>query len=137
MIMKHMLSMSAAAVAMLGSAAAQTPPPAPLSTKPAPSCFQMPQFQNWKAADDKTLYIRVNMNQYYRLDLSASCSTLTWPGSHLITQTRGSTSVCSPVDWDLAVSQGPPGGIPQHCIVKAMTPLSPADVAAIPKKFKP
>ena len=136
--MKFMLSLSAAAMAILMAPAfAQTPPPAPLSTVPAPKCFQITQFQSWRAPDDKTVYIRVTGNRYYRLDISGSCSMLTFPGAHLITQTRGPTSVCSAVDWDLAVSQDPPGDIPQHCIVKAMTPLSPADVAAIPKKFKP
>jgi hypothetical protein len=108
--------------------------------QPANSCFYMRDFQNWKAPDAKTIYIRVNVNRFYRLDLTGMCATLTWPGAHLITKTRGTDSVCQPIDWDLAVSDATGhgmGGMAEHCIVKTMTPLTPDQVAAIPPKFKP
>jgi hypothetical protein len=93
-------------------------------------------FENWKAPDAKTIYIRVNLHQYYRLDLAASCPALLWPDSHLITTWRGSDTVCSALDWDLKVSQGF-HSIPEACIVEAMTALTAEEAAAIPKKFKP
>jgi hypothetical protein len=109
------------------------------AAQPAPqhSCFPLHQMQGWKAPDNKTIYIRVNINQYYRLDLSASCSMLTMPSSHLITKSRGSDLICSALDWDLSVSEPPPGAIPESCIVKQMTLLTPEEAAAIPPKFKP
>ncbi len=100
-------------------------------------CFFIRNFEGWKAPDAKTIYIRVDPHDYYRLDLSASCPALLWPDSHLITKWRGSSSVCSPLDWDLKVAQSPPGGMVEPCIVKAMTKLTPAEADAIPKKFKP
>ena len=108
----------------------------------APRCFSMRDFENWKAPDAQTIYIRVGLSRYYRLDLSAPCQTLKSVSSHLITKTRGSDQVCSGIDWDLAVSDstGPIGshtGFKQTCIVKTQTPLSPAEVSAIPKEFKP
>jgi hypothetical protein len=112
------------------SALAQSPSPTPNS------CFYINQFQSWRAPDPKTIYIRVNLNQYYRLDLAQECPALRWPMAHLITKTRGPDTVCTALDWDLSVADEP-RGIPEPCIVKAMTPLSPQDVAAIPKKFKP
>jgi hypothetical protein len=42
--------------------------------------------------------------------------------------------VCSPVDVDL--SAGPPG-FKTPCIVDRLTQLTPAEVAALPKKEKP
>lgn len=111
------------------------PQPAPQQT-PA-RCFFINQFQDWRAPDAKTIIIRVNLHDYYRLDLAGSCALLKAPGSHLITRTRGPDTVCSAVDWDLSVSQSPPGAIPEPCIVKTMTPLTPAEIAAIPPKFKP
>lgn len=77
-----------------------------VSTPPidAGRCCFIQSFQNWKAPDDKTIYIRVNLNQYYRLDLANRCYNLTWPSSHLITRWRGSNSVCTGLDWDLKVS---------------------------------
>jgi hypothetical protein len=100
----------------------------------------MRDFQNWKAPDARALYIRVSVNNFYRLDLSGPCTGLMWPGSHLITKTRGSDRVCGAIDWDLAVSDstGLRGhGMVDHCIVKTMTPLTAAEVSAIPPKFKP
>lgn len=113
----------------------------PAMAQPAKSCFYMRDFQNWKAPDGKTLYIRVNSNNFYRLDLVADCSMLRQPGIHLITKTRGSDNVCDALDWDLSVSDSTGfnrmGGARQACIVKKMTALSDADVAAIQPKFKP
>ena len=101
-----------------------------------PACFFVNQFENWKAADAKTINIRVNMHKYYRLDLSASCPALLWPSAYLVTKWHGSSSVCSALDWDIQVAQNP-GGIESACIVKSMTPLTPEEAAAIPKQFKP
>src|ERR1700754_4373250 len=108
---------------------------APVAGTP-PRCFFVQNFQNWKAPDNKTMYIRVGVNQYYRLDMAGSCDALTYPNSHLITQWRGAPTACDGVDWDLQVSQGMPAA-PQYCIVKSQTPLPRAQAAAIPKKFKP
>jgi hypothetical protein len=98
------------------------------------ACFFSSQFQNWTAADAKTIYIRVNTNAFYRLDMAASCSQLKSIDPHLITKFSGSNTVCSALDWNLSVSDG---NISQACIVKKMTQLTPEEVSAIPKKFKP
>jgi hypothetical protein len=106
------------------------------SAMAAPSqCFFANQFESWKSPDAKTIYIRVNQHDYYRLDLANRCSLLQNPNSHLITRFEGSTTICAPIDWDLQVSTGT--GMRMGCIVKTMTPLSTADAAAIPAKFKP
>jgi hypothetical protein len=103
---------------------------------PNHSCFFANEFENWKAPDAKTIYIRAGVNRYYRLDLAGTCAPLLYPDSHLVTRFHGSDSICSAVDWDLKVSQGPLG-MSEPCIVKAMTPLAPDEAAAIPPKFKP
>ncbi|HWA30612.1 MAG TPA: DUF6491 family protein [Rhizomicrobium sp.] len=122
-------------LSMLGAPAfADTVPPTPNK------CFSMRDMENWKAPDARTIYIRVNINRFYRLDLAAPCQSLLQPNTHLVTKTRGSDQVCNGIDWDLAVSDtiGEPGrGFRQACIVKTQTPLTAAEVAAIPKKFKP
>jgi hypothetical protein len=111
---------------------------APAVAQPAQNaCFLITLLRGWKAPDNKTIYIRVGFDRVYRLDLTNTCSLLTSPGSHLITKTRGPDLVCSAIDWDLSVSQPPPGNIPEPCIVKKMTLLSPEEVAAIPPKFTP
>ena len=102
----------------------------------APSqCFFASQFESWKAPDAKTIYIRVSVHDYYRLDLSTRCSLLQSPDSHLITRFEGTTTICQPIDWDLQVANS--SGMRQGCIVKTMTRLSADEAAAIPAKFKP
>jgi len=111
---------------------------APAAAQPAQNaCFLINQFNGWKAPDTKTIYIRVGLDRYYRLDLANTCSLLAMPNVHLITKTRGPDLVCSAIDWDLSVSESPPGNIPEPCIVRKMTLLSPAEAAAIPPKFRP
>ncbi len=128
----------AAAAAALGLAAAEAQPAVPPAASPPQNkCFFINEFESWRAPDDKTIFIRVNLNRYYRLDLTTACPLLTAPDSHLITKTRGPDTVCSAVDWDLQVSEPPPANIPEPCIVKSMRQLTPAEVAAIPPRFKP
>jgi hypothetical protein len=103
---------------------------------PVRACFSARDFESWKAPDAKTIYVRVRMNSYYRLDLAGACPAVRSPGSHLITVFRGSDLICTPLDWDLKVSEGL-GGIATPCLVKAMTRLTPDEVRAIPPKFKP
>jgi hypothetical protein len=100
-------------------------------------CFRIEQFEGWRAPDAKTIYIRVLQDRFYRLDLAGACPALKQPDAHLITHTRGPDSVCSAIDWDLKVSEGASFQFSEPCIVKTMTYLSPGDVAAIPKEFKP
>ena len=91
----------------------------------------------WKAGgDEKTMYIRVSGNRFYRLDLANRCSELSWPDPVMVNRFRGDT-VCSPLDFDMKISRNGPDGAPVPCIVKTMTRLSPAEVAALPKKQKP
>jgi len=117
-------------------AAAQPAPAQPAPEERKTHCFYVTQFENWRASDPKTMYIRVSLNRYYRIDMAAACQQLTWPGAHLITVWRSSGSVCRAIDWDLKVSTDI-GGIASPCIVKDMTELTPEEAAAIPPKFKP
>jgi hypothetical protein len=106
------------------------------ASRAAKSCFFSDQFEEWRAPDTKTIFIRVRPNSYYRLDLGYDCPQLKQPGAQLITKTPGAHMVCSPLDWDLSVSQSP-SGIAVQCVVKAMTKLDAGQIAAIPKPFKP
>ena len=109
-----------------------------LAQSPAPKneCFFVSQFENWRpGADEKTMYIRVSSRRFYRLDMANRCSEMSWPGATLVNHFRGST-ICSPLDWDMKVSQGA-GGMAAPCIVKKMTRLSDAEAAALPAKQKP
>lgn len=100
------------------------------------ACFFSREFQQWRAPDANTILIRVGVSRFYRLELAASCPPLLFPNARLVTVFHGSDAVCAPIDWDLRVSQYPEG-VAERCIVKAMTPMTPAEVASIPPRFRP
>jgi hypothetical protein len=133
----------ASAAALAGSIAtlalaqpAEPTAPAPSARTGAPSCFFANQFDNWRAQDASTIFVRINTNRFYKLEMSGTCPALLWPNAHLIMDIRGSNTICTPLDWQLKVSSGI-HDIPMPCIVKTMTPLTPEQAAAIPPKFKP
>lgn len=107
----------------------------PLSDKRPSQCFESHDWQGWKAPNAKTMYINVQNHNVYRLDFSGSCPEMLYPGSHLITTIRGSSQICSPIDLDLKVSDM--RGFATACIVSKITPMSQAEVAALPKKDRP
>jgi hypothetical protein len=98
-------------------------------------CFFITQWRGWKAPNENTLYLGVNMHDVYRVDLSAGSPELLWPTSHLVSQVRGSNSICTAIDLQLSVSDT--NGFRQPLIARKLTKLTPAEVAAIPKKFNP
>lgn len=54
----------------------------------------------------------------------------------MVMNVEGPDTICSAIDWDLAVDTNP-DGFSEHIIVKKMIALTPAEVAAIPSKFRP
>jgi Family of unknown function (DUF6491) len=132
MIMRGPVLATFVIATLIGSAANAQPQQTPAGS----SCFFISQFQNWKAPDAKTIFLRINVDQFYRLDLTRECPSLLWPDAHLIMNVRGPDEICSAVDWDLKVNNTV-HSIPEPCIVKKMTLLTPAQAQAIPPKFKP
>jgi len=98
----------------------------------AQSCFRPSQWTSWTAPDNRTLYLKVGA-RIFRLDMASACTGLR-TGATLITHTRGSSLLCSAIDWNLKVRSG---GIAVPCIVKTMTQLTPDQVAALPKSARP
>jgi len=99
-------------------------------------CFFINQWQGWHAPNANTIYIRVNLRDIYRIDLSAGSQELTWPGSyHLVSRVQGSDSVCGPLDLQLALADG--HGFYQPLIAKDLVKLTPDEIAALPKKDRP
>jgi hypothetical protein len=83
--------------------------------------------------DARTIYIPV-AKQVYRLDLQSSYRGLLDPWA--ILSNKGSVdTICSPRDFDLTVTNRI--GALQKPIVREVTRLTPADVAALPRKLRP
>jgi hypothetical protein len=126
------------AAALLGTATSDADETAQPKPKLAAECFFIRDFESWRAPPDaKSIYIRVEHNRFLRLELSAACPLLTWPDARLITRWHGPSVACDALDWDITVEQGPVRGAAAPCIVKKVHPMTPEEVAALPKKLRP
>lgn len=129
--MKALILAGAVAVLGLAGAAAHADSPA---AKPQSTCFFSRDWSNWRSPDEHTIYLRVNVSDIYRVDLSYGSKMLAWPDTHLINVMRGTDTICSPIDLDLKISED---GFVEPLFVKSITKLTREQVAAIPKKFLP
>jgi Family of unknown function (DUF6491) len=128
---KLLLAVLAATVAA-GASAAQAAPRHAQNDTP---CFFISQWEGWKAPDDHTLYLGVNYHEVYKVGLSGSSALLQDPDARIISITQGPSTVCTPLDLQLAVAE--PIGIREPLIAKSLVKLTPEEVKAIPPKYRP
>lgn len=123
--------LTALAAALAAASAASAAP-----NQKADACFASRDWQGWSApGDGDFLYLRVGVRDVYRVDLT--------PGTHvhkdadrfLVNRVRGSDWVCSPFDLDLTLSDH--HGFREPLIARSLRKLTPAEVAAIPRKDLP
>lgn len=128
----RMLLAAIATLAVAVPAFAATSTRSPNTTS---NCFQSQNWQDWRAPNDKTIYIRVNQHDVWRLDLSGGSNMITDPTNHLITNLQQSDWICHAIDLsNMKVSDG---HITEPLFVKSITKLTPEQVAAIPEKDRP
>src|SRR3569833_2008630 len=119
-----------AAVAALGMAA-----PAFAATDATRNCFRAHDWQDWKAPDDKTILVRVNQLDVWRIGLSGGERMITDDTNHLITNFHGGDWICHPIDLShMKVSDG---HVTLPLFVNSLTKLTPEQVALIPTKDRP
>ena len=100
------------------------------------SCFATNSWQSWTTTDNgDALLLRVNLRDYYKVDLTPGTRARKGPGEFLVNQVRGSNWICSHLDLDLTISDNL--GFKQPLIATSLHKLTPAEVAAIPKKELP
>jgi len=110
--------------------------PAGAGEKPASAgrCFYVHDVRNHTIGDDHTLYLNVRGNSVFRVGMTNSCFGASGPSDAVILKEHGSSNICLPVDLDVTLDSG---GAPSRCIVDTLTRLTPAEVAALPKKVQP
>jgi hypothetical protein len=125
------------AVLAVGIGATTTLPAAPLGgaiAAPARSCFYVTQISNTRAADARTLYLRVSRS-VYRVDMMHDCEGLR-PTSQtiLLEPIPPSGQICGPLNVNLTVGEH---GTAQRCMIADIVKLSPEEAAALPKSVSP
>jgi hypothetical protein len=108
----------------------------PATAKSARHCFSLTRWRGgWRAPAKDVLYLGIDNNDVYRLDLNGGSIALLRADVHLVNIARGGDSVCNPIDLDLSVSDD--HGFKTPLFVKTITKLSPEEVAALPQKLHP
>lgn len=116
-------------------------PLAHAATEPAPaktggSCFASNTWNGWKTTNNgDALLLRINNRDIYRVDLTPGTHAYRGADQFLVNQVRGSNFICSALDLDLTLADH--NGFRQPLIATSLRKLSPAEIAAIPRKDLP
>ena len=127
----------AAAAMTLGLASLTFAAPAVAAKTPdaTRNCFPARQWQDWRGSDPKTILVRVFNHDVWRIDLEDGSNLVTDDTSHLISHLVDSDWVCGPSDLSqLEISNS---GVTLPLFVKAITKLTPDQIAAIRPKDRP
>jgi len=122
---------SAAALALAGASVQA----APDDGKAAPQCFRPSEIQNSVQTSRTRMNIKTVQNTYFQIDTKGVC--FVGPGNlaYGIGAAPGAGGViCKPIDMDLV---GGEAGDRLPCIVDRITPLTRAQVMALPSKERP
>jgi len=98
------------------------------------SCFRRGDVRNHTVGGPTTLYLDVAGRSVYRVEMGNNCLASAVSSDPLVFENRtGGQTVCKPLDMDITVAAAGP----QRCIISSISKLSPAEVAALPKKMRP
>ena len=133
---KHRYSIPSVLAATLLAAASATAATAAQDRTPDRACFASNSWQGWSAPrDGDVLYLRVGVRDIYRVELTPGTRVRNDGDRFLINRIRGSNWICSSLDLDLAISDH--HGFQEPLIARSLRKLTPAEVAAIPRKDLP
>ena len=128
----------AASAAVLAGAGLSTPvavaQPAAADSGQGNQCFYTRNINGFQAPDDRTVYIRVGVRDIYRLSLMVGCTGLTFRQGIGLESTPGDSWICSPIQATVVYRDT---GIRNRCPVSDIHKLTPAEIAALPKRDLP
>jgi hypothetical protein len=132
---RHLVSIGAALAAFALAPLAHASPEAKPVTR-ASNCFASNHWESWTAGPSgDTLYLRVNLKDYYQVDLTPGSHVVKRGNEFLVNHVRGSSWICSALDLDLQLSDNL--GFRQPLIARSMRKMTAEEVAALPKKYRP
>jgi hypothetical protein len=134
-VRKFCLIVTTTAIAALAGAAAATDKPASGSLRDRP-CFASNTWEGWSAsADGDAIYLKVGLRDIYRVDLARGSHVRKDPDKFLINRVRGSNWICDALDLDLTLADH--HGFREPVFAHSLRKLTPAEIAAIPRKELP
>jgi hypothetical protein len=130
--MNRKIALAAALAALTASGAMA---PAALAKAPAPhrDCFWTRDVNNFAAADEHTVNVKVGVRDVYQMEMFGSCPDVDW-NQRIALVSRGTSMICSGLDAEI-ITHSPIG--PQRCPVRNIHKLTAAEIAALPKRARP
>ncbi len=121
----------AASATLAGAASA-----APAADTNGRHCFTVNDWHGWSSPSPDVLYLAVNFNDVYKATLAQPAEGLNLVDTVVVSDETGLRSICNAVDLHLTMTHRR-GGSRQGLIVRSLTKLTPEEIAAIPKKYRP
>ena len=117
---------------LLAGAVGVLPAAAQAPVKPPQQCFSTRDIRNVAAVDDFTVNLRVGVRDVYEAKTASVCPDVGFGPS--LAYRSFSSRICSETDISL-ITRGPFS--PRECPLASLRKLTPAEVAALPKRARP
>ena len=134
------LALAAASVLALTIGAANLPHGAAVA-RPldhGSACFWGHNVDSFSALpDQRTVYLRVGVRQYYELKLFAPCLDIDWDQRIALVARGGGDWICEGSGLNAEIIARATGLGRQRCQVTSVRKLDPDEVSAIPKRYQP
>ena len=115
------------------AADARSPAQPDQAAKAKKQCFYTRNADSFAAPDEDNLYVRVGVRDVYHFTMFARCPEIDW-NQRLALVSRSSSWICTGMDADV-ITHTTLGS--QRCAVRYVEKLTPAQVAALPKRARP
>ncbi|HZZ70454.1 MAG TPA: hypothetical protein VFE18_19970 [Phenylobacterium sp.] len=99
------------------------------STAPK-SCFLMRNLRNHTIGVPTSIYLNVDGVNVYRVTTDKACLAGATSTEGIVIRPFGSGQVCGKQDLDISVRGA-------HCIIEGVSKMTPAEVAALPRRLQP
>ncbi|HEY1880246.1 MAG TPA: DUF6491 family protein [Caulobacteraceae bacterium] len=100
----------------------------------ADPCFLQRNINGFSAPNDRTVYVRVGVKDIWRLGTMNTCTGLTFRNAFALEGSPTSAWICKPLDATIRFNET---GMRMICPVSSIHKLTPAEVAALPKRDRP
>jgi hypothetical protein len=131
-----MKPVTATALTLIAIAACASSAPAAsksAAAHPDRKCFWARNVNNFEAVDEEHVNIRVGAHDIYQLTMFGPCPDVDWT-QRIALKSRGGSFICTAVDAEVIT---PSTFGPKRCAIRDIRYLSPAEVAALPKRARP